>query len=52
MSNRFTSRFTDNDDFKRDELIRKIVHAVEFMMLFVLVALLYDMFAKGYITDY
>ena len=33
MSNRFTSRLTDNDDFKRDELIRKIEHAVEHMTL-------------------
>ena len=24
MSNRFTSRLSDDDDFKRDELIRKI----------------------------
>lgn len=23
MSNRFTSRLSDNDDYKRDELIRK-----------------------------
>ena len=29
MSNRFTSRLSDNDDYKRDELIRKIEHAVE-----------------------
>ena len=33
MSNRFTSRLSDNDDFKRDELIRKIEHAVEHMTL-------------------
>ena len=31
MSNRFTSRLSDNDDFKRDELIRKIEHSVEHM---------------------
>jgi len=29
MSNRFTSRLSDDDDFKRDELIRKIEHSVE-----------------------
>ena len=52
MSNRFTSRLTDNDDFKRDELIRKIEHAVEHMTLSELEALSYDMFTKGYITDY
>ena len=33
MSNRFTSRLSDNDDYKRDELIRKIEHAVEHMTL-------------------
>ena len=52
MSNRFTSRLSDNDDFKRDELIRKIEHAVEHMTLVELEALSYDMFTKGYIQDY
>ena len=51
MSNRFTSRLSDNDDYKRDELIRKIEHAVEHMTLSELEALSYDMFTKGYITD-
>ena len=49
MSNRFTSRLSDNDDYKRDELIRKIEHAVENMTLSELEALSYDMFTKGYI---
>ena len=52
MSNRFTSRLSDNDDYKRDELIRKIEHAVEHMTLSELEALSYDMFTKGYITDW
>nr|WP_294724801.1 hypothetical protein [Prevotella sp.] len=52
MSNRFTSRLCDNEDFKREELIRKIEHAVENMPLSELEALFYDMFTKGYITDY
>ena len=52
MSNRFSSRLSDNDDFKRDELIRKIEHAVEHMTLAELEALSYDMFTKGYIQDY
>ena len=52
MSNRFTSRLSDNDDFKRDELVRKIEHAVEHMTLAELEALSYDMFTKGYITDF
>ena len=52
MSNRFTSRLSDNDEFKRDELIRKIEHSVEHMTLAELEALSYDMFTKGYIQDY
>ena len=48
ISNRFASRLSDNDDFKRDELIRKIEHAVEQMTLAELEALSYDMFTKGY----
>ena len=50
MSNRFTSRLSDNDDFKR-ELIRKIEHSVEHMTLSELEALSYDMFTKGYMED-
>ena len=52
MSNRFTSRLSDDDDFKRDELIRKIEHSVEQMTLSELEALSYDMFTKGYMEDY
>ena len=51
MSNRFTSRLSDNDDYKRDELIRKIEHSVEQMTLSELEALSYDMFTKGYMED-
>ena len=52
MSNRYTSRLSDDDDFKRDELIRKIEHSVEQMTLSELEALSYDMFTKGYMEDY
>lgn len=52
MSNRFTSHLSDDDDFKRDELIRKIEHSVEQMTLSELEALSYDMFTKGYMEDY
>lgn len=52
MSNRFTSRLSDDDDFKRDELIRKIEYSVEQMTLSELEALSYDMFTKGYMEDY
>ena len=52
MSTRFTSRLSDNDDFKRDEMICKIEHVVAHMTLAEVEALSYDMFTKGYITDY
>ena len=51
MSNRFTSRLSDNEDFRRDDLIRKIEHSVEKMTLSELEALSYDMFTKGYMSD-
>lgn len=51
MNNRFTSRLSDSDDYKREMLIRKIEHAVERMRLSELEALSYDMFTKGYIED-
>lgn len=50
-SNRFTSRLSDNGDFRREELIRKIEHAVERMTLPELEALSYDMFTKGYLDE-
>lgn len=46
------TRLSDDDDFKRDELIRKIEHSVEQMTLSELEALSYDMFTKGYMEDY
>ena len=52
MSNRFTSRLSENDDYKRDMLIQKIEHAVGQMKLSELEALAYDMFTKGYLEDY
>ena len=48
----FSHRLNDDNDYKRDELIRKIERAVEHMTLSELEALSYDMFTKGYITDY
>ena len=48
-SNRFTSRLSDNVNYKREELIRKIEHAVEQLTLSELEALSYDMFTKGYL---
>lgn len=52
MSNRFTSKLSENDDYKRDLLIRKIEHALTEMRLPELEALAYDMFTKGYLADY
>lgn len=46
------NRLTDNDDYKRDTLIRKIEHAVEQMTLKELEAVAYDLFTKGYLEEY
>lgn len=51
MNTSFHHRLSDEDDYKRSELIRKIEHAVEQMTLKELEALSYDMFTKGYIED-
>ena len=51
MSNRFTSRLSETDDYKRDMLIQKIEHAISQMKLSELEALAYDMFTKGYLDD-
>ncbi len=52
MNSYFTSRLSENDDYKRDVLIQKIEHAVSQMKLSELEALAYDMFTKGYLEDY
>lgn len=49
MATSFSHRLSDDDDYKRSELIRKIEHAVEHMTLKELEALSYDMFTKGYL---
>lgn len=51
MNNSFTGRLGDDDNYKREELIRKIERAVEHMSLKELEALSYDMFTKGYLED-
>lgn len=50
-TNRFTSRLSETDDYKRDRLIKQIEHAVENMTLGELEAVSYDLFTKGYIQD-
>ena len=47
----FHNRLSDDTDYKRSELIRKIEYAVERMSLSELEALSYDMFTKGYLED-
>ena len=49
MSYNRHSSLNDDNEYKRDELIRKIEYAVEHMSLKELEALSYDMFTKGYI---
>lgn len=44
-------RLTDDSDYKRDQLIRKIEHAVEGMTLKELEAVAYDLFTKGYLEE-
>ncbi len=45
------NRLSDTDEYKRDNLIRKIEHAVELMTLKELEAVAYDLFTKGYLED-
>lgn len=51
MNSFHSNRLNDDDNYKRDELVRKIEHAVEHMSLKELEALAYDMFTKGYINE-
>ena len=43
-------RFGQSDDYRRDELIRKIEHSLESLTLHELEALYYDMSTKNYIN--
>lgn len=51
MSNFHSNRLNDDSDYRREELIRKINHAIERMTLKELEALSYDIFTKGYIEE-
>lgn len=45
-------RFSNlNEDYKREEIIRKIEHALEHLTLKELEALSYDMLTKGYLNE-
>lgn len=45
------SRYTDSEDYRRDELLRTIEHALKRLTLQELEALYYDMSTKNYIND-
>ena len=47
----YTGRFEQDEDYRREELIRKIEHAVANLTLQELEALYYDMSTKNYIND-
>lgn len=44
-------RLNDDDDYRREELIRKIEDAVKHLSTKELEALAYDMFTRGYIDE-
>lgn len=47
----YTGRFEQAEDYRREDLIRKIEHAVSNLTLQELEALYYDMSTKNYIND-
>jgi len=47
----YTGRFEQSEDYRREELIRKIEHAVSNLTLQELEALYYDMSTKNHIND-
>ena len=47
----YTGRFGQSDEFRREELIRKIEHSLESLTLSELEALYYDMSTKNYINE-
>ena len=51
MAKTFTTFGNSNDDFRRDELVRKIEHALQELTLRELAALYYDMISKDYLRD-
>ena len=47
----YTDRFGQSEEYRREELIRKIEYSVEKLTLQELEALYYDMSTKNYIND-
>ena len=48
----YLNKFSQNDNYRREELIRIIEHSVEKLTLQELEALYYDMSTKSYINDW
>ena len=51
MAKTFTTFGHSSDEFRRDELIRKIEHALQELTLGELEALYYDIISKDYLRD-
>lgn len=51
MAKTFTTFGNLSDEFRRDELVRKIEHALQELTLGELEALYYDMISKDYLRD-
>ena len=49
--NSYTWQSHSSDEFRRDELVRKIEHALQELTLGELEALYYDMISKDYLRD-
>ncbi|MCH5176314.1 MAG: hypothetical protein J1F40_10560 [Prevotellaceae bacterium] len=47
----YIDSFTQSEEYRREELVRKIEHAIEKLTLQELEALFYDMSTKNYIND-
>ena len=48
----YTGHFGQSDDYRREELIRKIEHSLQGLTLAELEALYYDMSTKNYINEW
>lgn len=51
-NNRFNHNVSGGDDYRREQLIKRIESSVEKMSLGQLEAIAYDLFTKGYMEDY
>lgn len=52
MKRHDTMRLDDDNEYRREELISKIEHAIRHLTLKELEALSYEMFTRGYIDEY